>query len=457
MKAKWLLISASLLCCLAMSRRPTTPPVAPGTNIPPLAQNVSFTASVSLESGPTILIPYIGATVWGNGTLNQATKLFTARATKATHSLPIDKATVSRTIDFEISANNAFITGHVVKSNAEIYWTVTRTDTSNFAVRASGTALGEPVSVVGSGVLQSVISAPVAKWSVREIRSFGGNWKVKFIEDVKRGTLYSIFDRKTRNKSELWENTKRVYSGVEETIGAEVIEPAVVDGNWLYMAAERGDKVIRYDLNSGSVSKAARIPSGYKWNVVTGTWKGTPVVGAAGPDKKSILFDARNGKTLFTFPVSGLIAQLSEGPDGEMWAAISDTTWGIYSTGGKQYRDFKPASIAWVNGVLYAGGMDDAKLWRRDGSKWVLVKDFDASKINELIPASDGSLLIACSKPDTFARLTGAGIEIIARYTDEKREKSGQQFDTVIRMRNNGSIIMGREKPTGCSFYEAVR
>ena len=152
-------------------------------------------------------------------------------------------------------------------------------------------------------------------------------------------------------------------------------------------------------------------------------------------------------------------AEAAESLDGSLWLAISDGQHGISEirsngTAGATVRQVKPASVAWWNGAIHAGGMDDGRLWRLVDGKLVQVADLRCSKINRLVvDGRRGVLLAAGAKPDTFAAIHPDGrMEQIARFEDEKQEKSGEQFDSDICPADGDAILLNRAHAKGCTF-----
>ena len=310
-----------------------------------------------------------------------------------------------------------------------------------------------------------VVDAPAfpASWNVTEIKRWDAKWKVMGVHVVPRGLIVSIYDRVNREQSEIHERSngqwKRVWSGNEETIGAEVFEPATVLNGITYFAAERGRTFLKYDHRSGGVSRGASIPNGYKWNVFTHAWKGTVAVGADGPDTKASVFDALTGKKMFQSALDGLIAGMTVDGDGVLWLAISDGQQGVANSTGWSNRDVKPSSICYVPGLgIVVGSQVDGVLKRWTGTGWLKVADLDCSKINRMtLDASRGLLLVSGAKPDTFATLDPKSLTMgrVTRFNDEAKDKTGEQFDTDINPGPDGSLILARANGSGCYVYEA--
>lgn len=301
-------------------------------------------------------------------------------------------------------------------------------------------------------------------WTVKEIKRWSGEWKVMVAQAVPRGLIVSIYDRESRVESEIHELSagkwSRVWSGNEETIGAVVLpEPATVFGDKTYFAAERGKTFLQYDHRSGKVERGAKVPDGYKWNVFTHAWKDTVAVGADGPDVKASVFDARTGKKLFQSALDGLIAGMTVDDAGVLWLAISDGQQGVCNSTGLANRDVKPSSICYVPGLgIVVGSQVDGVLKRWTGTGWLKVADLDCSKINRMtFDASRGLLLVAGAKPDTFATLDPKTLTLgrVARFNDEAKDKTGEQFDTDINVGTNGTLILARANGSGCYVYEA--
>lgn len=321
---------------------------------------------------------------------------------------------------------------------------------------------------------------PVAsEWKTELLWSRPLPWKGKTIETNLYGQVFTTYKKDTRKDAEIHIRIKGVvqtalYRGPEETIGQELIDDpdpwlnndsdyvaplgATAFNGDLYFHAENGKNVLI--LKGEEVVKGPAMPSGMKWNITTTLYKGRPVIAGVGQGTKTLLMDAANGSIIWTAPWSALVAQMIE-VDGELWMACSDGDWGLRNRSGLVDKTHKPASIAHTPALgLLIGGMDEGTVWRRthDGA-WDLVADLKCSKINMLVPWGD-SVLVAGSKPDTFAVIYPhtypvVKVEQIARYEDEKVEKSGQQFDACIATESATSVLYGRETPKGAEFYRA--
>lgn len=321
-----------------------------------------------------------------------------------------------------------------------------------------------PPPVVPDPVVTNTPAPPAQvprSWSYSELWKKGLPWKVMVAHDVPRGTVVSYYNRSTRTDSRIEERGpsgwKTIWDGDEETIGeSPTLGAAPWDGG-LVFAAERGKNFLRYDNASGKMSRLAKVPDGYKWNIYPAAWKArnTVAVGADGPDKKAAVFDALTGRKLFDSPLDGLVAGMAEDSSGIMWLAISDGQQGICNSSGYASRDLKPASVAHFAGRTVAGSMVDGWLWRLDGSKWVKWLDLDCSKVNKLVADKRRDvLLVAGSNPDTFAAIHPDGtVERIARFTDQKKSVSGEQFDATIDQGAGESVILGRANDSGCYVY----
>lgn len=302
----------------------------------------------------------------------------------------------------------------------------------------------------------------VTTWAVKEVKAWGLPSKVMFWEAVPRGRLVSIYDRQSRTDSKVLEFAggawRTVWDGDEETIGDLPEVGATAYQGATFMAAERGKSLLIYDHASGAVRRGAAIPGGYKWNITTATWQGRPVIGADGPDKRSIVFDGLTGKTLFQTALDGLVAGLAEDDAGVLWCAISDGQQGLCNSAGWSTREVKPASVAFWPGVgVVAGSMVNGRIWRLVGGKPVQLADLKCSKVNRLAyDGRRGVLLAAGSKPDTFVVLHRSGAqEQVARFADEAQEVSGEQFDACIAAGPGDLLLFGRATPSGAKVYEA--
>lgn len=306
----------------------------------------------------------------------------------------------------------------------------------------------------------------VREWTYKSIWAKGGNEKVMDVQAVPRGVVISYYDRKTRTDSWIEERGpdgwKRIWSGDEETIGESPTLGSAAHKGGLMYAAERGRTFLRYDYATGKIGRLAKVPDGYKWNVYVSAWsnRNTVAVGADGPDTQAAVFDAYTGKRLFDSKLNGLIAGMAEDAAGVMWLAVSDGQAGVCTSDGRSWRDFKAASIAHPWGYPVAGSMSDGWLWRYRDGKWSKWKDLDASKVNRLavmVRAGRPLLLVAASKPDTFAVIHEDGTtERINRFTDEKKESSGEQFDACIAPESETTVLFGRAKAKGCEAYRGT-
>ena len=313
-----------------------------------------------------------------------------------------------------------------------------------------------------------VVVPPVVQpttWSVKEIKSYSGETKIKTIAAVPRGILISHYNRTSREDSyidELNAGTWRtIYRGNEETIGAVVDpepEPATVLGATLYLQAERGKNVLRYDLASGKISKGATLSLDYKWNVENSEWKakGTVAFGGTGPSKPATIFSAITGEKLFTSPLNGLVAGLAEDSNGILWLAISDNQKGVCNSVGWKSQGIKPASVAaWLD-TIYAGSQVDGWIYRLDGEKWTKVYDTKASKVNRLVvDTRDNCLLAAASNPDHILRIRPDGVaETLGRWTDQPQTVSGEQFDCTVNPGPSNTILGARALKVGAKAYQ---
>lgn len=307
---------------------------------------------------------------------------------------------------------------------------------------------------------QPVVDVPAfpQSWNVTEIKRWDAKWKVMGVHVVPRGLLVSRYDRNSRVESKIEELSgwawRTVWSGDEETIGG-----GTVSGNDLYFAAERGSTFIVYDQATGKTRRGDKVPDGYKWNVFTHAWRDTVAVGADGPDKTASVFDACTGRKLFQSALDGLIAGMTVDDDGVLWLAVSDGQQGVCNSAGWFNREIKPSSICFVPGLgIVAGSQVDGVLKRWTGTGWTTIADLDCSKINRMtFDASRGLLLVSGAKPDTFATLKPRtlALERVARFNDEAKDRTGEQFDTDINTLPDGRLILARANGSGCYVYEA--
>jgi len=313
-----------------------------------------------------------------------------------------------------------------------------------------------------------VVVPPVVQpttWTVKEIASYGGTDKIKFIHAVPRGILLGRYNRESRENSWVDEfaggKWTTIYKGDEETIGAMVNpepEPAAVMGATLYLQAERGKNVLRYDLATGKISKGAKISLDYKWNVENATWsaRNTVAFGGTGPNKPATIFSAITGEKLFTSPLNGLVAGLAEDSKGVLWLAIADGQKGICNSAGWRSQGIKPASVAAWLGTIYAGSMVDGWIYRLDGDTWTKVYDTKASKVNRLVvDTRDNCLLAAASNPDHILRIRpDGGAETLGRWTDQPQTVSGEQFDCYVNPGPGNTILGARALKVGAKAYQ---
>lgn len=295
----------------------------------------------------------------------------------------------------------------------------------------------------------------VLKWAAKVAKSWGLQDKIMFYRKVKRGYIVSRYDRKSRTNSVIEESKdgksgwKNLWNSDEETIG-----PGPEVAGVIFLPAERGENVLKYNIQNGTVSRGAGIPEkyGYKWNVFGTVWKNRPVIGADGPDKKAIVFYADDGKIALTPVLDGLIAGMCEDKDGVLWIAISDSKWGICNSAGWRSSKFKPASVAYFNDTIYAGSMRDGRIYKKSGDEWIQVVDLKASKVNRLVPDPRRNvMLVAASNPDTFVALHPDGtVEQIFRSEDQKAEESGEQFDATIEPGEGSDVLIARSTAKGC-------
>lgn len=297
-----------------------------------------------------------------------------------------------------------------------------------------------------------------ATWTVKELKRWSKPWKVMATHGVPRGLVVSIYDRVSRKDSQIHELSggkwQRVWNGDEETIGPPT------SYKWVsYFAAERGKTFLEYNQASGNVTRGAAVPKGYKWNVFSCLWNGSVAVGADGPDVKASVFDGTTGKKLLQSPLDGLIAGMTVDNEGVLWLAVSDGQQGVCNSAGWSNRQIKPSSICYVPGFgVVVGSQVDGTIKRWSGAEWVKVADLDCSKINRMAyDASRGLLLASGAKPDTFATFDPKSLTLgrIARFEDEAKDKTGEQFDTDINVGPDGSLILARANKDGCYVYEA--
>lgn len=339
------------------------------------------------------------------------------------------------------------------------------------------------LSAQGMGIIRQITNAPPivtntpppvvvppvtvepTTWNTKEIKSYGGTDKIKFIHAVPRGILLGRYNRESRENSWVDELSAgkwtTIYKGDEETIGAAVDpepEPAAVLGDTLYLQAERGENVLRYSLTSGKITKGARLSLDYKWNVENVEWKakGTVAFGGTGPSKPATIFSAITGKKLFTSPLNGLVAGLAEDPKGTLWLAISDNQKGICNSLGWKSQGIRPASVAAWLGTIYAGSQVDGWIYRLDGEKWVKFYDAKASKVNRLVvDPRDNCLLAAASNPDHILRFRpDGGAETLGRWTDQPQTVSGEQFDCYVNPGPGNTILGARALKVGAKAYQ---
>jgi hypothetical protein len=298
-----------------------------------------------------------------------------------------------------------------------------------------------------------------ATWTVKELKRWSKPWKVMATHGVPRGLVVSIYDRVSRKDSQIHELSggkwQRVWNGDEETIGPPT------SYKWVsYFAAERGKTFLEYNQASGNVTRGAAVPKGYKWNVFSCLWNGSVAVGADGPDVKASVFDGTTGKKLLQSPLDGLIAGMTVDNEGVLWLAVSDGQQGVCNSAGWSNRQIKPSSICYVPGFgVVVGSQVDGTIKRWSGAEWVKVADLDCSKINRMAyDASRGLLLASGAKPDTFATFDPKSLTLgrIARFEDEAKDKTGEQFDTDINAMPDGSLVLARANEGGCYVYTAT-
>lgn len=296
-------------------------------------------------------------------------------------------------------------------------------------------------------------------WTVKELKRWSKPWKVMATHGVPHGLVVSIYDRVSRVKSEIHEmhagKWSRIWSGDEETIG-----PPTAIGGVSYFPAERGKTFLEYNQASGNATRGAAVPKGYKWNVFSCLWNGSVAVGADGPDVKASVFDGTTGKKLLQSPLDGLIAGMTVDNAGVLWLAVSDGQHGVCNSAGWSNRQIKPSSICYVPGFgVVVGSQVDGTIKRWSGAEWVKVADLDCSKINRMAyDASRGLLLASGAKPDTFATFDPKSLTLgrIARFGDEAKDKTGEQFDTDITAMPDGSLVLARANEGGCYVYTAT-
>ena len=300
-----------------------------------------------------------------------------------------------------------------------------------------------------------------AVWKAKELKRYPMPFKIKAIVDVGSAVVLGPYDRISRVNAHVDElragATRRLYDGdgkSDETIGSSAIK----DGT-LYLQAERGANVLRYEIATGKLTRGAGLTKRYKWNVENCIWGNDVAFSADGPDDRCAIFSATTGKKLFEPVLDGFIPAICADDKNVLWMAVADAQWGVCNSNGWKSRGVKPASIACWNGTVYVGEQAGGCIYKLTGESWVKVYDTGASKINRMVvDARDGCLLVAASNPDQFLRVyPDHRVEVIARFGDQPREISGEQFDTYINQGTGTSIVASRCTQSGAIAYRFER
>ncbi|MEM4203151.1 MAG: hypothetical protein QXS54_03680 [Candidatus Methanomethylicaceae archaeon] len=297
------------------------------------------------------------------------------------------------------------------------------------------------------------------KWEVREIWRERTPRKVMCVRSLGEAIVVSSYDGKSREAS--WLHFKKpdgswyqIYKGGDETLGPI--------GEWngrFYFCAENGKHILSVGPG-GDLLKHARIPDNAQYNIIGTIWRNRPVFAAVGKRKGlARVFDAISGGQLTTLGLDGLVAGLCVTPNNDLIAAHSWGSTGLSSASGRVNRSVKPACVAWSEGYgLVVGGMDDGLIWFMGEEWWANGPqgkiDLNCSKVNRLV-AAHGRVWFAGANPDTFGFIVGNNEYVtIARFQDEKKDKTGEQFDADIWPVSSSKCYIARKFPGGCVVYE---
>lgn len=300
------------------------------------------------------------------------------------------------------------------------------------------------------------------RWTVKSIWRERAPRKVMAVRTVNGLLVVSSYDGKSRTDSwlhiRLPEAWRQIYKGRDETLG-----PIGEYNGRLYFCAEKGQAILSVGAD-GSVQRHAKIPSEAVYNIYGTVWNNKPVFAGVGEGKtKAKIFDARSGAHLVTLPLSGLVAGLAEGPDGVLFAAHSWGETGVSSSLGKKNTFFVPASVAYspIFGVVL-GGMRSAEIAVlpvsfAESDRPTVLFDLGSSKVNRLV-SFDGLVWFSAANPDVFGFIHPVTRKpvIIAKFTDEPKASSGEQFDTDIWPVSRDRVFLARKHPKGCEVYEAI-
>lgn len=302
--------------------------------------------------------------------------------------------------------------------------------------------------------------APITgEWKRETVYKREAPWGPTFIQSRNGGILLGLFNSVGKNHSKILfidsaGKVKELKDGPGiESYHQHITQP--VQGKD-YITAEQGDRCLIYDVAKSQISDGTKKPSGdFRYTIANGYSEKhkEPVMVGHGKAQGIALIGMKSGKILHDFkglgkkgggPI-GVGTAIAETPQGEIYVAVSWDEWGVFSDGGKAIKDIQPSALCFASGWLYMGSMADGKLYRRNGSKWELLHDFQCSKIHYIFEDGWGRLLIAGGCPDTFAiyHLNDGAVEIIDRFDDEKQEYSGYQFDAVISPTDDPYTIIG--------------
>lgn len=299
------------------------------------------------------------------------------------------------------------------------------------------------------------------RWEIREIWRERAPRKVMCVRTLGDAIIISSYDGKSRNAS--WLHFKKpngqwhqIYKGSDETLG-----PIGAWNEHFYFCAENGKRILSVGPN-GDVHKHARIPDNAQFNIIGTIWRGRPVFASVGKRRGlARVFDAISGGQLTTLGLDGLVAGLCVTPNNDLIAAHSWGGTGLSSSSGRVNKSVKPACVAWGGDLgLVVGGMDDGVIWFMGEDWWAHGPqgkiDLNCSKVNRLV-AAHGRVWFAGANPDTFGFLANRNeAAVIARFEDEKKEKTGEQFDADIWPVSASKCYIARKFPGGCVVYECA-
>lgn len=318
-------------------------------------------------------------------------------------------------------------------------------------------AVASLMLMLGCNTIPTVIPQPKWDYKITELRSWAEPLKLKTADEVPRGIVAAIYNNTSRKNSEIWEldkagNWKKIYSGAEETIGEPLVGASIHAGR-LYYSAERGERTIWYDLQSGSIGHGGGTDNRWKWRVENVVWRGRPVMGGDGDNVQAAIFDCETGAKIVDSPLDGLISGMTVDDEGHLWLAVAGK--GIAQIkkdlSAGQVLQCNAASVAYMPGLgICYGSQVDGKVYQKDGSSWNKIADLGGSKVNNLRADTRNSthhvLVASVSNPDKFVAIHPNGDTETIWYPEphEAVVVNGEQFGCYITLYGDDGYLLCR-------------